>query len=373
MKTLTTEWVRDCESTLARFFGRRYCIWTGNGTSALSLSYSLASVDRPKIVLPALMCMHPMLAVTYAAKTPMFCDVLEENGTIDPDQVGDLLSKDRQIGAVLAVHLFGNAADMTRLKTICARHSVLLVEDLAQAFGGRFPDGSLFGNSGDLSVVSFGYSKILDTGDGGAVLTDDVTAAETLRNVECNLPPRPGNVAEIASGYKNLYYEIVSLGAKNSRFFELFDLFPELFRQVFLYRATAGAAQMLSNRLAELDLEIHHRKMIADIYKSELAGIPGMQLFPGFSGVPWRFSFRVNPLVRPELVRRIRLQGFDVSSWYPCLTDWCPSGRSQGLDLFPVANQLGREIVNLWVDQTYDERRAENLCRFIRKFLSDHL
>ena len=365
------EWIRECEAALAEYFGREHCVWTGNGTSALSLGYSLTAVNRPKILLPALMCMHPMMAVKYAVRTPVFCDVLGDSGTIDPDLVDDLLSKNRDIGAVLAVHLFGNAVEISRLRAICDTHSVLLIEDLAQAFGGRFPDGSLFGTSGNLAVVSFGYSKILDTGDGGAVLTDDASAARSLRDAACRIPPRARNVAELAVGYKNLYYQIVSLGAKDPRFFELFDLFPELFRHLFLYQSTADAAQMLTSRLTELDLEISHRKLIADIYSRELAGIPGVQLFSGFSGVPWRFNFRVDSLVRPELVRDIRLQGFDVSCWYPCLTDWCPSGRSQGTDLFPIANQLGREVVNLWVDRTYDERRAESLSRFIRKNQSE--
>ena len=370
MRRSNLELIHECEGALAGFFGKRYCIWTGNGTSALALCYSLTAVDKPKILVPALMCMHPMIAVTYAVKTPVFCDVLEDNGTIDPDLVDNLLSQDRDIGAVLAVHLFGNAAEMTRLLTICAKHSVLLIEDLAQAFGGRFPDGSLFGTRGDLSVVSFGYSKILDTGDGGAVLTDDKSAADALRCAQDKLPPRAGNVAELALGYKNLYYQIVSLGSSIPQSFELFDLFPELFRQLFLYRSTGEAAQVLTKRLAELDLEIHHRRTIADIYTNELAGIPGLQLFRGFSGIPWRFSFRLNPSVRQDLLRRIRLEGFDASSWYPCLTDWCASGRSQGSDLFPVANQLGREVVNLWVDRTYNVRRAENLARFIKKALS---
>ena len=70
-------------------------------------------------------------------------------------------------------------------------------------------------------------------------------------------------------------------------------------------------------------------------------------------------------------MRRIRQEGFDVSSWYPILTDWNPSGRSQGSHLFPIANNLSREIVNLWVDQSYDECRATALVKFIKIALSE--
>ena len=62
----------------------------------------------------------------------MFCDVLKESGTSDPDLVEDMLSKDENIGTVLAVHLFSNAAQMSRLKATCTAHQSLLIEDLAQ-------------------------------------------------------------------------------------------------------------------------------------------------------------------------------------------------------------------------------------------------
>ena len=150
----------------------------------------------------------------------MFCDVLKESGTIDPDLVEDILSKDENIGTVLAVHLFGNAAQISRLKATCTAHQVLLIEDLAQAFGGRFADGSLFGSSGDVSVASFGYSKIFDTGDGGTTITDNPTLGDTLRILETRIPARLREVADFDAGHKILYHRIVSLGAPDDRFLD---------------------------------------------------------------------------------------------------------------------------------------------------------
>ncbi len=148
----------------------------------------------------------------------MFCDILKESGTIGPDLVEDMLSKDENIGTVLAVHLFGNAAQISRLKATCTAHQVLLIENLAQAFGGRFADGSLFGSSVDVSVASFGYSKLFDTGDGGTIMTDDPSLADTLRILETQIPARLREVADFAAGHKILYHRIVSLAAPEDRF-----------------------------------------------------------------------------------------------------------------------------------------------------------
>ena len=117
-----------------------------------------------------------------------------------------MLSKDENIGTVLAVHLFSNAAQMSRLKATCTAHQVLFIEDLAQAFGGRFADEPLFGSSGDVSVASFGYSKLFDTGDGSTIMTDDPSLADTLRNLDSEIPVRLAEAANFASAYKVLYY-----------------------------------------------------------------------------------------------------------------------------------------------------------------------
>ena len=96
----------------------------------------------------------------------------------------------------------------------------MLIQDLAQAFGGRLADGSLFGSSGDVSVASFGYSKIFDTGDGGTTITDNPTLGDTLRILETRIPARLREVADFDAGHKILYHRIVSLGAPDDRFLD---------------------------------------------------------------------------------------------------------------------------------------------------------
>ena len=120
----------------------------------------------------------------------------------------------------MAVYQFGNAAQLRRLKATCAAHQVLLIDDLAQAFGGRFADESIFGSSGDASIATFGYSKMFDTGDGDTILIDDPSLADTLRILETQIPARLGEAADFAAGHKILCHRIVSLGAPDDRFLD---------------------------------------------------------------------------------------------------------------------------------------------------------
>lgn len=360
--------VSECEWKLAQLLRRKHCVWTGNGTSGLYLAFKLCPDDRPKILLPALMCMQPMLAVHYAGKIPVFCDITEADANIDPDLVEGMLRRNPDIGAVVAVHLYGNAANISKLTGICKKYKVMLIEDAAQAFGGKFPDGSLLGSKGDYSVVSFGYSKILDLGDGGAFLTDDEFVAQKARDWESQIQVQPGKTDALHDDYKSLFYAILNLGRKDPRFYQMFDHFPGLFQSLFLYRSVDGVAEQISDVLDTLEDEVARRMRISDLYLRELKDIPTLKFFTQ-SGVPWRFTFRVDAARRDDLLSRVRNEGFDVSSWYPSITDWTPSGRLQGRDKFPVANRLEREVVNLWVDSNYDESKALSLTKKIKEIL----
>ncbi len=361
--------VEECERQLAKLLGRDCCVWTGNGTSALYLAYKLCPDQRPKILLPALMCVQPMLAVYYAGRIPVFCDVREEDATIDPNAVDEMLKNDRDIGAVLAVHLYGNAADVERLKAICKKHDVFLIEDLAQALGGRYTDGSSFGSKGDFSVVSFGYSKILDAGDGGGFITDDASIARRARDWERRIPEQTKNSQILQDDFKKLYYMVTELGQKDPKFFQMFDQFPDLFQSLFLYQRIDGAAAHTLSLLDTLEGEVARRIKMQDLYLRELQGISSVQFFCAQSGVPWRFTFRVDANRRDELLQYVRSIGFDISSWYPSITEWTPTGRLQGREQFPIANKLEQEVVNLWVDPSYDEAKVQLLTKQIKEFL----
>jgi dTDP-4-amino-4,6-dideoxygalactose transaminase len=365
------KYVEGCEKALAGLLGRKHCVLTGNGTSALRIAYSLSDDARPKVLLPALVCLNPMLAVHYAKRIPVFADVLMQNATIDPEAVSNMLEKDPKIGAVLAVHLYGHSADMNKLGDICAKHKVMLIEDLAQALGGEFPDGRLFGSAGECSVVSFGYSKILDAGGGGAFLTDDDSLDHRARDLSDHLGKKPAEYERLNMTYRKLFYAFWECGQADAEFYRLFDSFPSLFEKGLLYGITDNQARAIQDLLSVLNEEVSHRRKIAELYKNKLKTISEIEFFSPEEGwVPWRFTFRINKERREDLLKKIRLADYDISSWYPRITEWTPSGRAQKRETFAVANILEKEVVNLWVTGDYDEKKVLSLVKEIKKNLS---
>jgi dTDP-4-amino-4,6-dideoxygalactose transaminase len=360
----------ECEKVLARSLGRRHCVLVGRGATALWVAYGLADAARPKVALPAMVCLSPMFTAIYAGRTPVFADVRERDATISPEAVERLLAEDPGVGAVVAVHLYGQPAAMAELEAIGRRRGVLVIEDLAQAHGGADAAGRPFGTFGDLSVVSFGHTKILDLGGGGALLTDDAALAERARAVVARLGDPPEEADRLATLYSRLYYATWECGRADRRFYRVFDLFPELFKPLYLYRATDGMADRIRAALGGLEDEVAHRQELAALYAEGLQGLPGVTLLePSGPGVPWRFTFRVKAAWRQALLGAIRQAGFDASSWYPGITDWTPSGRAQGRDRFPAAGRLEEEVVNLWVTRAYTAEAVGRLVEVVRSTL----
>lgn len=362
--------ITECEKYLCTLLGRKFCILTGRGSTALWLAYSLTDQKRSKILLPAIICLSPMLNVYYAERVPLFADVQIEDSTLDPCEVEKMLDLHPEIGAVLAVHLYGHPAAMEDLSAICSKHGVLLIEDLAQAFGGKDDKDNLFGSKGDIAIISFGHSKIIDVGGGGAFLTDDKRLAEKARYLNTSLSYQSSDHVVLSDCYRKLYYAIWECGNSNSRFFRFFDLFPELFKSLYLFRIDKGQAKKIYDSLPSLDFEVSRRIEVAKLYRNMLEGVPGITFFtPSAQGIPWRFTFRVKCDIRDYLLKHIRKAGHDISSWYPSITEWAPTGRFQGREMFPIANILEKEVVNLWVTEDYETVKAKEIAIYIKEIL----
>ena len=361
-----------CENTLAELFDRKHCILTGRGATALWMCYSLATVRRPKIILPALVCLSPLFTVGYAGGEAVFADVLEQNATIDAEEVDRLLSQDSEIGAVLAVHLYGHKAEIGDLKKICTRRNVLLIEDAAQSFGGRDEKGNLLGSYGDVSVLSFGHSKILDLGFGGAILTDCDDKASYFRSKNKLLNEPEIDFSQLSEIYSKLYYTIFDGSRLNSRFFELYDHFPELFYALYFRKITDAQALIISNKLKNFQKELNHRQKLAFLYDQHLESLPNVRFFKrGTKEVPWRYSFCVPEKLREKLLNEIRNHGFDASSWYPSITNWTKHGRKLGRSRFPNAFRIQDEVINLWVTSDYSEENVYSISELIARVLNN--
>ena len=180
--------VKDLEKALAEYVGVKHCITCANGTDALSLAAMAWGIgEGDAVFVPDFTYFASGEVVAFEGATPIFVDVCKDTYNLDPEKLEKAIVKAKNEGkyklrAVIAVDLFGQPAEFDRIRAICDKYDLLLLEDGAQGFGGRIGD-KIACSFGDISTTSFFPAKPLGCyGDGGAVFTDNDEWAELIRS-----------------------------------------------------------------------------------------------------------------------------------------------------------------------------------------------
>lgn len=190
-------YVNKFEEMLAGFTGAKQVVAVVNGTAALHLCLILAGVEpNDEVVVPGLTFVATANAVVYCGGIPHFADIEERTLGLDPFKLESYLEDitiirseqcfnkytGRRLKAAIPVHTFGHPVDLDPLMEVCTRFRLVVVEDAAQSLG-SFYKGRHTGNWGRLSAFSFNGNKIVTTGGGGAILTNDDHLAKLARHI----------------------------------------------------------------------------------------------------------------------------------------------------------------------------------------------
>lgn len=175
-------YVEKFESEFSKYCNAKYCIGVGNGTDALEII--LRSLELPlesEVIVPGNSFIATSEAVTREGLRVVFADVDKEDYTFDVDDVISKITK--KTSAIIAVHLYGHPCDMDRLKEVCDKKKILIIEDCAQAHGAEYKKKRV-GSIGVAGAFSFYPGKNLGCfGDGGAITTNNETIAKRARMI----------------------------------------------------------------------------------------------------------------------------------------------------------------------------------------------
>ena len=181
--------VKELEKELAQYVGVKHCITCANGTDAISIAMRAWGIGKGDAVfVPDFTFFSSGECPADEGATPIFVDVDQRTYNLNPVKLEEAVQKIIAEGkykakAVVAVDLFGLPADYERIKTICEKYNLLLLEDGAQGFGGNI-NGKMACSFGDISTTSFFPAKPLGCyGDGGAIFTDNDEWADLIRSV----------------------------------------------------------------------------------------------------------------------------------------------------------------------------------------------
>jgi len=169
--------VREFERRTAKYLGVKYCVATSSCTAGLMLVCKGLGL-KGEVIVPSFTFSASALPLLWNSLTPVFADINPKTYTIDTKQVEKLITK--KTSAILATHVFGIPADVSKLSALARKHKLKLIFDAAHAFGSTL-GGKHIGVFGDAEVFSCSPTKSLTTGEGGIVTTNNKALAEFVR------------------------------------------------------------------------------------------------------------------------------------------------------------------------------------------------
>jgi UDP-2-acetamido-2-deoxy-ribo-hexuluronate aminotransferase len=315
--------VQEFATELGSFLGNTHVVPCANGTDALTLA--LLSLELPRdteVIVPAFTYIATLEAVALLGLRPVLVDVLPTTFMLDPAAVRAALTS--RTGAIIAVHLFGQCADLEQLKLICSVANVALIEDNAQALGATFTFANCeiahAGTIGEAGTTSFFPSKNLGClGDGGALITRDAVRANLLRQL--------ANHGQT----QKYYHQRIGL---NSR---LDTLQAALLRVKLRHLPAAQAARQATAARYDAGL-----KDVADIH------MPARD--PRSSHVFHQYTITVEEGGRRDaLQQHLKQHGIPSAIYYPLPVHQQPAYAYLGYQAqqFPVAEYLCQQVLSL--------------------------
>ena len=339
---LRTNWISskgrfigEFEAAFARYVGCKHAIACCNGTVALHVALVAAGVGPgDEVIVPSLTYVATANAVHYCGATPVFADSLADTWCLDPDSVARLVTP--RTRGIIPVHLYGHPCDMRPLLDLARRHGLWVVEDCAEAQGATY-EGRMVGTFGLASAFSFFGNKIISTGEGGMVTTDDDDLAERLRLLR-------GQGMDPSRRY---WHPIVGYNFRMTNI-----------------EAAIGLAQM--ERVEEL---VGARKRVARWYRPRLGGLPGLtqpaEVAPA-TNVFWLYSVLAESQARRDaLMTGLEAAGVETRPFfYPVHHFPMYAGGRTDRDC-PVACDLSARGINLPTSTYLKEEDVDYIARAV--------
>lgn len=331
---------QNFEEEFAGFCETEYCIGVANGLDALTLIFSaykkmgvLAVGDE--VIVPANTYIASILAISENRLKPVLVEPDINTYNLDPSMIeANITSKTK---AIMAVHLYGQTADMTEINQLAEKYNLKVIEDSAQAHGAMH-EGKRSGNLADASGFSFYPGKNLGAlGDGGAVTTNDKTLADIIRAL--------GNYGSHKK-YENLYKGM------NSRLDEL-------------------QAALLSVKLKHLDEDTQKRRDVADYYLKHInnENIILPQIEEERAHVWHLFVIRTDK--RDQLQKFLLENGIQSMIHYPIPPHKQKAYQEWNTLSFPITEQIHSEVLSLPMSPVLTKKQIQKVVEVLNRYEVD--
>lgn len=335
----TGQYVERFESTFAEFFGVQHALSCSNGTVALHLALlALGIGPGDEVIVPTLTYIATANAVFYCGAKPVFVDSEPETWNLNPALLEECITP--QTKAIIVVHLYGHPVDMDAVMIVAERHGLLVIEDAAEAHGAEYK-GRRVGSIGHIATFSFYGNKIITTGEGGMVVTNDNALAAKVRQLK-------GQGMDLTRRY---WFPIVGYN----------------------YRMTNVAAAIGLAQLEKIDWHIAQRRRIAAQYLDELKQVTEISFQPEkpwAKNVYWMSSIVLDSSIpRDSLMTTLLSEGIETRPFFYPLHTLPPYLKISKNKSFLVSEHLAAQGMNLPSSASLSQNEITFVCETIIRVL----
>jgi len=338
------KYIDQFESTFSQFCQVKHALSCCNGTVALHLALLALGVGPgDEVIVPTLTFVATANAVSYCGARPVFVDSEPESWNLDAALIEDKITS-RTRGTIV-VHLFGFPVDMDAVLSVAQKYGLFVLEDAAEAHGAEYK-GRRIGSLGNIATFSFYGNKIVTTGEGGMVVTDNETLAGRVRRLK-------GQGMEPDRRY----------------------WFPEI---GYNYRMSNIAAAIGLAQMERVDWHIRRRREVAGWYRERFADVPGVILPVEKSwarNVSWMFSVVLGDDIgtgRDDVMATLGGHGIETRPvFYPMhvLPPYVSSANGQN---FPVADRISSRGITLPTWAGLKREDVDFICEALISALGSH-
>jgi perosamine synthetase len=336
--------VKEFERQFAGYLGAGHGMAVCNGTAALETALYAAGVGQgDEVIMPTFTIVSCLVAALRLGAVPVLVDVETDTWGMDVSQVAARITP--RTKALLPVHMYGHPVDMDPLMALAGEHGLVVIEDAAEVHGAEYK-GRKCGSIGHVSAWSFYANKIINTGEGGMVVTSD------------------DGMAERAAAYRNLCFR------PERRFYH--TEFGYNFRMTNL-QAAVGVAQM--ERIEEF---VGIKRRFGAMYRERLAGITGIRFQverPWAKCVYWMYCVEIDEqlgVTADDAQRRLGAMGIGTRPFFLGLHEQ-PAAHDRGLfvgERYPVSERIARQGFYLPSGLTLTEAQVDEVVRSLTQVMA---
>ncbi len=329
------KFITQFENSFSEFIGVKHSAAVCNGTVAIHVALlALGIGEGDEVIVPSFTYIASVNAIKYTGAKPVFVDSDLNTWQIDSTKIEDRITKNTK--AILVVHLYGQPCEMDAILSIAKKHKLYIVEDCAEAFGSLYK-GKHVGTFGDVSTFSFFGNKTITTGEGGMVVTNDLTLHEKVVHLK----------GQGLAKDREYYHDIVGYN----------------------YRMTNICAAIGCAQLERANELIEKKILIAKWYEEKLKDLPVVfhSQVGNVKHTFWMISILLNDSEERNKIRlHLKENGIETRpAFHP--VHLMPMYFKEGFAL-PVAENLGSRGINLPSYPELSETDVDYICNQIKTF-----